>query len=49
MVIILGADFGGLACAQALGGAPLDITAVDQRNQSIGVVNEAFETARDVT
>ena len=31
-VIILGAGFGGLACAQALGGANVDITIIDRQN-----------------
>jgi NADH dehydrogenase len=31
-VVIVGAGFGGLACARALGGAPVDTVVVDQRN-----------------
>src|SRR5215468_9425263 len=31
-VVIVGAGFGGLACAQALGGKPVDVTIVDRRN-----------------
>ncbi len=31
-VVILGAGFGGLACAKALADAPVDVTVVDQRN-----------------
>ncbi|GAA0600779.1 NAD(P)/FAD-dependent oxidoreductase [Caenispirillum bisanense] len=31
-VVIIGAGFGGLACAQALGGAPVRVTVVDKNN-----------------
>lgn len=31
-VVIVGAGFGGLACARALGGAPIRLTVVDQNN-----------------
>lgn len=31
-VVIVGAGFGGLACAQALGGAPVRVTVVDRHN-----------------
>ncbi len=31
-VVIVGAGFGGLYCAQALGGKPVDVTVVDRRN-----------------
>lgn len=31
-VVIVGAGFGGLACAKALGGAPVFVTVIDRRN-----------------
>ena len=31
-IVIVGAGFGGLACAQALGGKPVRVTIVDRRN-----------------
>ena len=31
-VVILGGGFGGLYCARALAGAPVDITLIDRRN-----------------
>lgn len=34
-VVIIGAGFGGLACAQALGGAPVEVTVVDRRNHNV--------------
>lgn len=34
-VVIVGAGFGGLACAQALGGAPVEVTVVDRRNHNL--------------
>jgi NADH dehydrogenase len=36
-VVILGAGFGGLACARALGGAPARVTIVDRRNYHLFV------------
>jgi len=36
-VVILGAGFGGLACAQALGGHPLRVTVVDRHNYHLFV------------
>lgn len=36
-VIIVGAGFGGLACAQALGGKPVKVTIVDRRNYHLFV------------
>jgi NADH dehydrogenase len=36
-VVIVGAGFGGLACAQALGGKPVDVTIVDRRNYHLFV------------
>jgi NADH dehydrogenase len=34
-VVIVGAGFGGLACAKALAGAPVDVTVVDRRNHNV--------------
>lgn len=34
-VVILGAGFGGLACAQALGHADIDVTVIDRRNHNV--------------
>lgn len=34
-VVIVGAGFGGLACAQALGGSPVEVTVVDRRNHNV--------------
>ena len=31
-VVILGAGFAGLACAKALGDAPVDVTVIDRHN-----------------
>ena len=31
-VVIVGAGFGGLAAAQALAGAPVEVTVIDRRN-----------------
>ncbi len=31
-VVIIGAGFGGLACARALGNKPVDVTVIDRRN-----------------
>jgi NADH dehydrogenase len=31
-VVIVGAGFGGIACAKALGGAPVDVTVIDRNN-----------------
>jgi NADH dehydrogenase len=36
-VVIFGAGFGGLACAKALGGAPVRVTIVDRRNYHLFV------------
>src|SRR5262245_34878768 len=36
-VVIIGAGFGGLACAQALGGKPVKVTIVDRRNYHLFV------------
>src|SRR5687767_6422555 len=36
-VVIVGAGFGGLACARALGGAPVRVTLVDRRNYHLFV------------
>ncbi|MBX9777445.1 MAG: NAD(P)/FAD-dependent oxidoreductase [Xanthobacteraceae bacterium] len=36
-VVIVGAGFGGLACAQALGGKPVQVTLVDRRNYHLFV------------
>jgi NADH dehydrogenase len=36
-VVIVGAGFGGLACAKALGGAPARVTIVDRRNYHLFV------------
>ena len=36
-VVIVGAGFGGLACAQALGNAPVQVTLVDRRNYHLFV------------
>jgi NADH:ubiquinone reductase (H+-translocating) len=36
-VVIIGAGFGGLACAQALGGKPAHVTIVDRRNYHLFV------------
>ena len=36
-VVIVGAGFGGLACAQALGGKPVRVTIVDRRNYHLFV------------
>jgi len=36
-VVIVGAGFGGLACAQALGGRPVKVTIVDRRNYHLFV------------
>ncbi len=36
-VVIIGAGFGGLACAQALGGKPVRVTIVDRRNYHLFV------------
>jgi NADH dehydrogenase len=36
-VVIVGAGFGGLACAQALGGKPVEVTIVDRRNYHLFV------------
>src|SRR5512134_2749376 len=36
-VVIVGAGFGGLACAQALGNAPVDVTIIDRRNYHLFV------------
>src|SRR5689334_8413651 len=36
-VVIVGAGFGGLACAQALGGKPAQVTIVDRRNYHLFV------------
>ena len=36
-VVIVGAGFGGLACAQALGGKPVKVTIVDRRNYHLFV------------
>jgi NADH:ubiquinone reductase (H+-translocating) len=36
-VVIVGAGFGGLACAQALGGKPVQVTIVDRRNYHLFV------------
>lgn len=36
-VVIVGAGFGGLACAQALGGKPFRVTIVDRRNYHLFV------------
>jgi NADH dehydrogenase len=35
--VIVGAGFGGLACARALGGKPVDVTIVDRRNSHLFV------------
>jgi NADH dehydrogenase len=35
--VIVGAGFGGLACARALGGKPVDVTIVDRRNYHLFV------------
>jgi glycine/D-amino acid oxidase-like deaminating enzyme len=34
-VVIVGAGFGGLSAAKALGGADLDVTLIDQRNHHL--------------
>lgn len=34
-VVIVGAGFGGLACAQALGNAEIDVTVIDRRNHNL--------------
>lgn len=34
-VVIIGAGFGGLACAQELGGSAVDVTVVDRRNHNL--------------
>jgi NADH dehydrogenase len=34
-VVIVGAGFGGLACAQALGHADIDVTVIDRRNHNL--------------
>jgi NADH dehydrogenase len=36
-IVIVGAGFGGLACAQALGGKPVNVTIVDRRNYHLFV------------
>jgi len=36
-IVIVGAGFGGLACAQALGGKPVRVTIVDRRNYHLFV------------
>ena len=36
-IVIVGAGFGGLACAQALGGKPVKVTIVDRRNYHLFV------------
>jgi NADH dehydrogenase len=36
-VVIVGAGFGGLACAQALGNAPVHVTMIDRRNYHLFV------------
>ena len=36
-VVIVGAGFGGLACARALGGKPVEVTIVDRRNYHLFV------------
>lgn len=36
-VVILGAGFGGLACAKELGGAPVKVTIIDRRNYHLFV------------
>jgi NADH dehydrogenase len=34
-VLIIGGGFGGLACAEALGGAEIDVTIIDRRNHNL--------------
>lgn len=34
-VVIVGAGFGGLACAQALGNSDIDVTVIDRRNHNL--------------
>ena len=34
-VVIVGAGFGGLACAQALGKSEIDVTVIDRRNHNL--------------
>jgi NADH:ubiquinone reductase (H+-translocating) len=34
-IVIVGGGFGGLACAAALGGAPIDVTLIDRRNHNL--------------
>jgi NADH:ubiquinone reductase (H+-translocating) len=36
-IVIVGAGFGGLACAQALGGKPVKVTIIDRRNYHLFV------------
>src|SRR5437868_6112124 len=36
-VVIVGAGFGGIACAKALGGAPVDVTVIDRHNYHLFV------------
>jgi len=36
-IVIVGAGFGGLACARALGGQPVEVTIVDRRNYHLFV------------
>ncbi|HET7717778.1 MAG TPA: NAD(P)/FAD-dependent oxidoreductase [Bauldia sp.] len=36
-VVVVGAGFGGLACAKALGGAPVSVTVLDRRNYHLFV------------
>jgi NADH:ubiquinone reductase (H+-translocating) len=36
-IVIVGAGFGGLACAQALGGKPVNVTIVDRKNYHLFV------------
>jgi len=36
-IVIVGAGFGGLACAQALGGKPVRVTVIDRRNYHLFV------------
>ena len=36
-VVIVGAGFGGLACAKALGGKPVNVTLIDRRNYHLFV------------
>src|SRR5688572_23096773 len=36
-IVIIGAGFGGIACARSLGGAPAAVTLVDRRNYHLFV------------